>query len=107
MLASIILAAATNTFAQKATDNFNGTWKTEEGKTVIIKNNSKKGFEGHLDGKYVLKDIAFANGKWTGAIIDASRDITAKCEMKFEGNKLKIVAKKGPFSKTIYWTKSK
>jgi uncharacterized protein (DUF2147 family) len=51
----------------------------------------------------VLKDVKFDGKEWKATIINPKKDMTASGEILIEGNKLKIVAHKGPISKTIYW----
>ncbi|NJL13137.1 MAG: DUF2147 domain-containing protein [Microscillaceae bacterium] len=54
----------------------------------------------------ILEDIQFKESKWKGKINNPKKGVTANCELLLEnGNKLKIVAKKGAMSKTVYWTK--
>ena len=94
------------TFAQEATDDFAGKWKTAEGNSVVI-SKMGTGFIGQIVEKkiVVLKDINFSEGKWIAVVYNPIKDITADCELFLEGTHLKIVATKGLFSKTIYWTK--
>jgi uncharacterized protein (DUF2147 family) len=91
-------------FSQKASDDFSGKWKTDEGGTIEI---SKKdgGFIGIgvTTKKLVIKDLQFKNGKWVSEIRNPLKDITANGEFILEGNKLKIIARKAFFSKTLYW----
>jgi uncharacterized protein (DUF2147 family) len=107
-IAVFILAFLTSavTFAQGATDDFSGKWKTAEGNSVVIAK-SGAGFTGLAVEKKIaiLKDVHFSDGKWIGVVYNPKKDITADCELILEGNNLKIVATKGLFSKTIYWTK--
>ncbi len=94
------------TFSQEATDDFTGKWKTAEGNSVVI-SKTGVGFIGQTVEKkiVVLKDINFSDGKWTAVVYNPIKDIIADCELFLEGTHLKIVATKGLFSKTIYWTK--
>ena len=93
-------------FSQKATDDFSGKWKTEEGGTIEV---SRKGAGfigvGVLKKLVVLKDLQFKNGKWVSEMTNPTKNQTANCELLLEGNSIKIIARKGFFSKTIYWTK--
>ena len=99
----IALAMTSVTFAQKATDNFAGKYKTDDGNTVII-TKTATGFVGIDDmKKVVLKDIKFDGKEWKGTTHNPKKDMTASCEILLDGNKLKIVAHKGFLSKTIYW----
>jgi uncharacterized protein (DUF2147 family) len=93
-------------FAQGASDDFSGKWKTAEGKSVVI-SKSEAGFIGQSVEKkiVVLKDVNFSDGKWIAVIYNPIKDVTADCELFLEGNTLKIVASKGMFSKTVIWTK--
>lgn len=99
----IALAMTSVTFAQKATDNFAGKYKTDDGGTVVI-TKTATGFVGIDDmKKVVLKDIKFDGKEWKGTTYNPKKEMTASCEIFLEGNKLKIVAHKGFLSKTIYW----
>ena len=100
------LCLSLSIMAQKATDNFTGKWKTEEGVIVEIKK-STTSFYGKPSGKnvYVLKDLTFSDGKWTGTLSNPKKNVTANCEAYLYGNKIKFVAKRGMMSKEIYWTK--
>ena len=90
-------------FAQKATDNFAGKYKTDDGEIVTI-TKTATGFIGMDEMKMVvLKDVKFDGKEWKATIINPKKDMTASGEILIEGNKLKIVARKGPMSKTIYW----
>jgi len=92
--------------AQKATDDFSGIWKTEEGGIIEI-TRKDAGFVGIgiKTKKIVVKDLQFKNGKWVSEISNPLKSITANGEFILEGNKLKIIARKAFFSKTIYWTR--
>ncbi len=107
-IAVFLLALLTSavTFAQEASDNFSGNWKTEQGKSVVIAK-TEAGFVGQTVEKkiVVLKDINFTDGKWVAVVYNPIKDVTADCELFLEGNNLKIIATKGLFSKTIIWTK--
>lgn len=52
VMAAGFLFASLITFAQKSTDDFSGTWKTNEGKTVVI-SKTANGFIG--EGKKAIK----------------------------------------------------
>ena len=102
----IALAIKSATFAQKATDNFAGKYKTDDGGTVIITKTSN-GFVGIDEMKrVVLKDVKFDGKEWKATIYNPKKEMTASGELLIEGNKLRIVAHKGFLSKTIYWVKS-
>ena len=92
--------------AQKANDNFAGKWKADEGKFVVV-TKSGNSFTGVTADKnfIMLSDVKFTDGKWKGTIIRPEDGAKANCELMFEDGKLKIVAHKGIFSKTIYWTR--
>jgi hypothetical protein len=96
----------TTVFSQKATDNFSGKWKTEEGGTIEV-SRTESGFIGvGVARKYVvLKNLQFKNGKWVSEMTNPVKNQTANCELLLEGNRIKIIARKGLFSKTIYWEK--
>jgi uncharacterized protein (DUF2147 family) len=93
-------------FSQKPTDDFSGKWKTEEGGVVEI---SKKeaGFIGLgvPAKKVIIKDLQFKEGKWVSEINNPIKNVIANGEFLLDGNRIKIIAKKSVFSKTIYWTK--
>lgn len=100
MIAVTMSSAA---FAQKATDNFAGKYKTDDGGIVTI-TKTATGFVGINETKaFVLKDVKFDGKEWKATIINPKQNITASGEILIEGNKLKIVARKGIISKTIYW----
>ena len=99
----IVLAFTSVTFAQKATDNFAGKYKTDDGGIVTI-TKTASGFVGIDDTKkVVLKDVKFDGKEWKAVVINPKKDIVANGEILLEGNKLKIVAHKGFLAKTIYW----
>lgn len=93
-------------FAQKASDDFSGRWKAPKGDIVKVYK-TKSGFIGKTikEGAIVLKGVKFADGKWTAIIMNPKENIVAECELILETGQLKIIAKKGPFQKTLYWTK--
>jgi len=106
IFAFFILFTTSFTFAQKATDNFAGKWKSAEG-TIIEITKSGAVFIGKPTGKSVevLKNLTFQNGKWVGILTNPLKNTTANCEAYLEGRKIKFVAKKGIMSKEIFWTK--
>jgi len=106
--AFFMLFTTSITFAQKATDNFTGKWKSAEG-TIIEITKSGAVFIGKPTGKNieVLKNLTFQNGKWVGVLSNPLKNTTANCEAYLEGSKIKFVAKKGIMSKEIFWTKEK
>ncbi|MCX6206720.1 MAG: hypothetical protein NTZ19_10765 [Bacteroidetes bacterium] len=93
-------------FAQKSTDDFSGKWKTEEGNIIEISKNGT-GFigMGTIHKQVIVKDLQFKDNKWVSEITNPIKNITANGEFLLDGNKIKIVARKSIFSKTIYWTK--
>ena len=99
----IAFAYSMVSFAQKATDNFAGKYKTDDGGLVTI-SKTASGFIGIDDSKkVVLKEVKFDGKEWKAIVINPKKEVTAKAEILLEGNKLKIVAHKGFISKTIYW----
>lgn len=102
-----ILFTTSITFAQKATDNFAGKWKSAEG-TIIEITKSGAVFIGKPTGKNVevLKSLTFQNGKWVGVLTNPQKNTTANCEAYLEGDKIKFIAKKGLISKEVFWAKA-
>lgn len=103
---TILMFLGEYAFSQKVTDDFSGKWKTEEGATVEI---SKKetGFTGvgAINKKTIVKDLQFKDRSWVSEITNPVKNVTANAIFLLEGNRIKIVAKKGFFSKTFYWSK--
>ncbi|TAE53703.1 MAG: DUF2147 domain-containing protein [Bacteroidetes bacterium] len=99
--------AAAAVYSQQASDNFSGKWKTAEGKIIEI--SLAKGVHTGLalpEKKPILTDVKFRDGKWKGMAYNPQKGVTAACEVVFQdGNKLKITAFQGTFSKVIYWTR--
>ncbi len=93
-------------FSQKSTDDFSGKWKTEEGGVIEI-SKKENGFVGLgvPAKKVIVKDLQFKDGKWVSELNNPIKNVTANGEFIMEGNRIKIIAKKSVFSKTIYWTK--
>lgn len=103
----IFLALLSNFIvAQMASDDFSGHWKAPKGDTIKVYK-TKTGFIGKTvkEGEIVLKNVKFVVDKWTAIIMNPRENIIAECELILEAGKLKIIAKKGPFQKTLYWTK--
>jgi uncharacterized protein (DUF2147 family) len=97
------LLVSTFAFAQKATDNFAGKYKTDDGGIITVTKTST-GFVGIDETKkVVLKDVKFDGKEWKATIYNPKKDMTASGEILLVGSKLKIVAHKGFLSKTIYW----
>jgi hypothetical protein len=92
--------------AQKASDDFSGRWKAPKGDVIKVYK-TKSGFIGKTvkEGVIVLKEVKFIEDKWTAIIMNPRENIVAECELILELGKLKIIAKKGPFQRTLYWTK--
>jgi uncharacterized protein (DUF2147 family) len=104
MLVALILISV-YAFSQKATDDFTGKYKTEDG--VIITITKTKGTFIGLDPekKQALYNIRFEENEWKGTVTNNKTNQTGKCEILLEGNKLKIVAHKAFLTKTFYWVK--
>lgn len=92
--------------AQKISDDFSGKWKAPKGNIIIV-SKINDGFIGktELENAVVLKDVKFVNDKWTAIVLNPKENIIAKCELILYPTRLKIIAKKGIFHKTLYWTK--
>lgn len=92
-------------FGQSATDDFSGKWKAEEGAIITITKTDGR-FTG-LDpkGRPTLYNIRFEKNEWKGTVENHESGQKGNCEIYLEGKKLRIVAHKGIFSKTIYWVK--
>lgn len=107
-VAIAISLAAVSTFAQKATDDFTGTWKTENSKNVIITKTANgfigEGIQGNKKAT-VLCDVKFSNEKWTATLFRPKDGLKANCELLLDGDVLNIIAHKGLVSKKITWTK--
>lgn len=100
------LSFAQFSYAQKANDDFTGKWKAPKG-AIIIVSKTDEGFIGKTEAEnaLVLKDVKFSNNKWTAIVMNPKENLTAPCELILQPTKLKIIAKKGMFFKTLYWTK--
>ena len=94
------------TFGQKATDNFEGKWKTDEGVVIEI---SKTGatFKGLAVEKkvVVLENLKYTNDKWIATLIKPKDGTRVNAEVTLLGDKMNILVKKGMLSKTIIWTR--
>ncbi|MBQ4821668.1 DUF2147 domain-containing protein [Aquimarina sp. MMG016] len=92
--------------AQKSTDNFEGNWKMEEGFIVHI-DKEEKIFRGTIvkKNKVILENIAFENNQWTATLIKPKDGKKVNCTLLLEGQKLKVIVKKGFVSKTLTWSK--
>jgi hypothetical protein len=49
--------------------------------------------------------VRFEKNEWKGTVENHDTGQKGNCEMYLMGKKLKIVAHKGIFSKTLYWAK--
>ena len=106
ILTGALFFISAGALAQSTNNNFAGKWKADEGKFVIVTKSGNTFTGVTADKNFVtLSDIKFIDGKWKGTIIRPEDGAKANCEVMFEDGKLKIVAHKGIFSKTIYWTK--
>jgi uncharacterized protein (DUF2147 family) len=95
--------ASISVYAQKATDNFAGKYKTDDGGIITV-TKTPAGFIGtDPDKKVVLKDVAFDGKEWKATMYNPKKDMTASAEILLENGKLKIVAHKSIMTKTIYW----
>jgi len=92
-------------FAQSANDNFAGKWKTEDGIVITISNDSGKFSGTDPKGRPTLYSVRFEKNEWKGTVENHETNQKGNCEIYLQGNKLKIVAHKGIFSKTMYWVK--
>jgi len=106
LILSLLVFMCKFAFSQKSTDDFSGKWKTEEGGVVEI-SKKENGFVGLgvPAKKLIVKDLQFKDGKWVSEISNPIKNVTANGEFIMEGTRIKIIAKKSVFSKTLYWTK--
>lgn len=102
---ALLLLTNISTYSQKITDDFSGVWKTTENEMVTI-TKSNQGFLG-LDAlkRKVLYDIKFIDNEWRGKVTNYKKNITGRCELRLEGNRMKIVVRKGILFRTFYWLK--
>lgn len=107
LTACIMLASTIMVFAQKASDDFTGNWKTPQGRIISINITYAQVFSGVTKDKKVtvLKDVKFADGKWNGTLLKPDDGSTYNCELLLLGDKIRIRVKKGFLSKEIVWTK--
>lgn len=105
-LFTLMMLVGSFSYAQKQSDDFSGKWKTAEGGVVEIskKGNGFVGF-GAINKLLIVKDLQFKDNQWVSEITNPIKNITVNAEFLLDGNKIKIIAKKSLFSKTIYWTK--
>lgn len=99
------LVIASLSFAQSAKDDFAGKWKTEDGVIITISNTNGKFSGTDPKGRPTLFDVRFEKNEWKGTVENHESGQKGNCEIYLQGNKLKIVAHKGVFSKTMYWVK--
>jgi hypothetical protein len=106
-LVILFMFLATFLRAQKASDDFSGRWKAPKGDVIKVYK-TKSGFIGKTvkEGVVVLKEVKFIENKWVAIIMNPRENIIADCELFLEAGQIKIIAKKGPFQKTLYWTKA-
>lgn len=105
LLSLVLLLLGPTGYAQSSTDDFTGKWKAENGKIVIMKrqNNVYSGY--NEEGKLLMYDIAFIEGKWKGRGREPHTGITGKCEITRKGDTLIVVGGVGFITKTYTWTK--
>ncbi len=106
LLVPVMLLFSVFVFGQKASDNFTGKWKTEEGVHIEISKNQKS-FTGKIvkNNKMVVENLHFTDGKWSATMISPKDGTKVNATLTLEGNKINIAVKKGIISKTIIWTK--
>lgn len=92
-------------FAQSAKDDFAGKWKTEAGVVITISYSNGKFSGTDPKGRPTLYNVRFEKNEWKGTVENHETGQKGNCEIYLQGNKLKIVAHKGIFSKTMYWVK--
>jgi hypothetical protein len=87
-------------------EDFVGRWKAPKGAIVVV-SVLDEGFIGttEIENALVLKDVKYLNGKWKATIMNPKEKLIAKCELILLPTKIKIIARKGIFRKTLYWTK--
>ncbi|MDP1799990.1 MAG: hypothetical protein Q8L81_01465 [Bacteroidota bacterium] len=92
--------------AQKISDDFTGRWKAPKG-AIIIVTKTTDGYIGktELEKAVVLKDVKFANDKWTAIVLNPKENLVANCELVLQQSKLKIIVRKGILYRTIIWVK--
>ena len=92
--------------SQNTKENFVGKWIAPKGAVIIvsIKDDAFIG-KTEKENAIVLTDVKFSNGKWQAVVLNPKENIKAKCELISYPTKLKIIARKGIFHKTIYWRK--
>lgn len=92
--------------SQNTKENFVGKWKAPKGAIIII-SLLDDAFIGKTEKEnaIVLKDVVFVKGRWYGVVLNSLEHLTAKCELILYQRKIKIIARKGIFHKTLYWTK--
>jgi hypothetical protein len=102
----IILSFQILLFSQTKKENFVGKWKAPKG-AIIIVSILDDAFIGKTEKEnaIVLKDVKYSNGRWRGVVLNPKEKLTAKCELVLYPTKIKIIAKKGMFRKTLYWKK--
>lgn len=104
----LMIAMSATLFGQNAFDNFEGTWKTQEGQiiTITLQGDSFVGTASkNGKTKTILSNIIFTGKKWKGELKKPKDGTKLNCELKLKGNELKLKVKKGFASKTLTWTK--
>jgi hypothetical protein len=93
-------------FCQDKKEDFVGKWEAPKG-AIIIVSILDDAFIGKTENEnaVVLKDVEFSQGKWRAVVLNPKENIIAKCELILYPTKIKIIARKGLFRKTIYWKK--
>ena len=108
LIIALFFLTITRIFAQKATDDFSGKWKTPEGRTITISKTGTTFIGKAEDNKTIILDnFKFSKNKWFAVISKPSENKSADCDLFLEGEKLKIIAKKGMMSRTIICIKIK
>jgi uncharacterized protein (DUF2147 family) len=105
LISAALIFTSVLAFSQKATDNFTGKYKTEDGAIITITKTSDSFIGLDPEKKVVVKDVKFDGKEWKATIYNPKKDMTASAEILLEDKKLKIVAHKAFLSKTIYWVK--
>lgn len=101
----IFLFTTVLAFGQKASDNFAGKWKAEEGVIITISNVNGKWIGLDPKNRQTLYNMRFKKGEWKATPTNNEENITASCKVYFQGNRITIVAHNSIFSKTIIWNK--
>lgn len=94
-------------FSQNTKEDFVGKWKAPKGEIIIV-SVLEDAFIGKTEKEesIVLKNVKLLNGKWYAVILNPKENISAECELILYPTKIKIIARKGMFHKTLYWKKA-